>query len=192
MNKKIKYCIGIVCIAILVFSIFYIFSEHEYDLTPINEIQTDEEYKDVKYDEEYENTKNVEKKIDDDTILGTLIIDKINLKATVKDGSTDEILSKYIGHIENTAKYDGNVGLAAHNRGTKYAYFARINELEEGDKIIYKTKFNTRTYTVNKKKVIYDTDWTDLKNTKENIITLITCIKNKPNQRLCVQAIEKK
>lgn len=191
MNKKIKCCICIVCIAILVFSIFYIFSEHEYDLTPINEIQTDVEYKDIEYIEEFDNIKNTEEDSDDESILGTLIIEKINLKATVKDGSTQEILSKYIGHIEDTAKYDGNVGLAAHNRGTEYAYFARINELEKGDKIIYKTKFNTRTYTVNKKKVIYDTDWTELKNTKENLITLITCIKNKPNQRLCVQAIEK-
>ena len=43
-----------------------------------------------------------------------------------------------------------------------------------------------------KDKVIYDTDWTYLENTKDNRITMITCIKDKPNQRLCVQAIEEK
>lgn len=184
MNKILKCLLCIVIVAILVFSILYMTSEHEYDLIPVEEIETDEEYVNVKYDKEEVAT--------DESILGILLIEKISLKAPIKDGSTEEILSKYVGHISGTSKYDGNIGLAAHNRGTKYAYFARINELEKGDKIIYRTKFNTRTYIVNKKKVIYDTDWSNLKNTKENLITLITCIKDKPNQRLCVQAIEQK
>mgnify|MGYP003291242927 CR=1 FL=1 len=84
------------------------------------------------------------------------------------------------------------VTTTSHNRGTEYAYFARLNELEKGDKIIYKTKFYERTYIVTKKKVIYDTDWSDLQTTKDNRITMITCIANKPNQRLCVQAVEEK
>ena len=59
---------------------------------------------------------------------------------------SNEVLKDYIGHIEETAKYDGNVGLAAHNRGNEHSYFARINELELGDEIIYKTKFEERKY----------------------------------------------
>lgn len=184
MRKILKYILGIVIIAMLVFSIFYMSSEHEYDLTKIEDVETEDEYIDIKYDKE--------EKIEDESVLGILTIDKIELKATVKEGSTDEILKEYIGHISETAKYDGNIGLAAHNRGNKYSYFARINELEKGDKIKYKTKFYTRTYTVTKKEVIYDTDWSNLESTKDNRITMITCIKNKPNQRLCVQAIEEK
>ena len=38
--------------------------------------------------------------------------------------------------------------------------------------------------------VIFETDWSLLQNTEENKITMITCIKNKRNQRLCVQASE--
>ena len=53
----------------------------------------------------------------DDELIGTLKIEKIDLDGTVKEGSTNEILKDYIGHIEETAKYDGNVGLAAHNIG---------------------------------------------------------------------------
>ena len=94
--------------------------------------------------------------------------------------------------MPETSKYDGNIGLAAHNRGNEYSYFARINELSKGDKIIYKTKFYERIYIVNSKVVIYDTDWSYLQATKDNRITMITCIKDKPNQRLCVQAIEAK
>ena len=85
----------------------------------------------------------------------TLKIEKIDLDGTVKEGSTNEILKDYIGHIEETAKYDGNVGLAAHNRGNKYSYFARINELEPGDEIVYTTKYGERKYIVNSKKEIH-------------------------------------
>ena len=127
----------------------------------------------------------------DDEIIGTLIIEKIDLKGDVKEGSTNEILKDYIGHIEETAKYDGNVGLAAHNRGNKYSYFARINELELGDEIVYTTKYGERKYVVDTKKEILETDWNDLEGTSDNKLTLITCIKNKTNQRLCVQAVQK-
>ena len=185
MCKILKYVLGVVMAAILLLSILYMFSNHEYDLIEIEEVQTDENFVNIKYEEEKVD-------IEDENILGILTIEKIDLKAPVKEGSTQEILKEYIGQMPETAKYDGNIGLAAHNRGNKYSYFARINELEKGDKIIYKTKFYERTYVVEKKTVIYDTDWSYLQSTKDNRITMITCIKNKPNQRLCVQAIEEK
>ncbi len=37
---------------------------------------------------------------------------------------------------------------------------------------------------------ISETDWTKLSNTTENMLTLLTCVKGKPTQRLCVQALE--
>ena len=184
MHKILKYILGVVMAAMLLLSMLFIYSQPEYELTKIEDVQTDEEYLNVVYEKE--------EKIEDESILGILTIKKIKLKATVKEGSTQEILKEYIGHMPETSKYDGNIGLAAHNRGGKYAYFARINELEKGDKIVYKTKFYEREYVVNKKVVIYDTDWSYLQNTKDNRITMITCIKDKPNQRLCIQAIEEK
>lgn len=187
MRKILKYIFGVVCIAILLLSILFISSDKEYELTQIQEISTDENYVNVVY----EDAEKIEEIIDE-SILGILTIEKIGLKAKVKEESTQEILKEYIGHMPETAKYEGNIGLAAHNRGTKYSYFARLNELEIGDKIIYKTKFYERTYIVTKKKVIYDTDWSYLETTKDNRITMITCIANKPNQRLCVQAVEQK
>lgn len=81
--------------------------------------------------------------------------------------------------------------LLGHNRGNKYSYFARINELEKGDILTYKTKFYTREYVVDNIKVIFEDDWSLLQNTEDNKITMITCIANKRNQRLCVQASEK-
>lgn len=80
--------------------------------------------------------------------------------------------------------------MLGHNRGNKYSYFARINELEEGDVITYKTKFYERQYKVDNIKVIFEDDWSMLQNTEDNKITMITCIANKKNQRLCVQATQ--
>ena len=187
MRKILRYILGVVFVAMLLLTIPFISSEKEYELTKVEDVKTDENYIDVVYEE----TEKLEEIIDE-SILGILTIEKIGLKAKVKEGSTQEILLEYIGHMPETSKYEGNIGLAAHNRGTEYSYFARLNELEQGDKVIYKTKFYERTYVVTKKKVIYDTDWSDLKTTKDNRITMITCIANKPDQRLCVQAVEEK
>ena len=76
----------------------------------------------------------------EDEMLGRIIIEKISLDAPIKEGSTPEILKDFVGHIEETAKYDGNIGLAAHNRGNEYSYFARINELVPGDEIYISNK----------------------------------------------------
>ena len=159
----------------------YLFNLYDTDLVNPNDIVTDPEFEDVTYDKVEE--------IGDD-VIGILTIEKIGLKATIKEESNNLVLRDYIGHIENTATYDGNVGLAAHNRGNQYSYFARINELENGDVITYQTKFFTRNYKVNNIQTILETDWSLLEDTQENKLTLITCIANKRVQRLCVQATE--
>ncbi len=117
-------------------------------------------------------------------------IPKINLVAPISEGTSQEVMLEFVGHFENTSKWKGNVGLAAHNRGYPINYFARLKELKNGDKLIYKTKYGIRKYAVKTVKIIKDTDWSYLQKTKENKITLITCVENKPNQRLCIQGLE--
>ena len=138
-----------------------------------------------------ENTPETQlSKIEKDNQIWKIEIPKINLDAEISEGTDRETLNEYVGHFEETQVEEGNIGLAAHNRGNEYSYFARINELEEGDEIIYKTKYGDRKYKVFGKQEILETDWSLLENTKENRLTLITCIKNKINQRLCVQAVQ--
>ncbi len=182
MNKKIFV---LFIVLILIVAIGFLFS---YDKKVIEQEKQNTS-------EQLDNTEDVEQEVTEDDgfeedLIGSLKIEKINLNGTVKEGSTNEILKDYIGHIEETAKYDGNVGLAAHNRGNKYSYFARINELEPGDEIVYTTKYGERKYIVDTKKEILETDWSNLEGTSDNRLTLITCIKNKVNQRLCVQAVQ--
>ena len=119
-----------------------------------------------------------------------IIIPKISLEANISEGTSKKIMDKYVGHFEETSKKNGNVGLAAHNRGYEVNYFARVKELQEGDEIIYKYYDFEKVYTVVENKIIKDTDWEDLKETEENRITLITCVENEPEYRRCIQGIE--
>ena len=43
-------------------------------------------------------------------------IPKIKLVAPIAEGTTGEVMNKYVGHFENTNVWEGNIGLAAHNR----------------------------------------------------------------------------
>ena len=179
MKKVIKTGITLV---LLVGILIVIANVNNRKIVDVNDIKTDDEFKNVIY--------NNTEEILDESVLGVLTIEKIDLKSTVKEGTTEEVLLNYIGHIEETAIYDGNIGLAAHNRGYENSYFARLNELEIGDQIKYKTKFYDKTYIIDNIQVIDETDWALLQDTEENKITMITCIANKAEQRLCIQATE--
>ena len=120
-----------------------------------------------------------------------ITIPQISLEAEISEGTRKEVMDKFVGHFEETTKTSGNVGLAAHNRGYPINYFADIKKLKEGDEIIYKYFEFEKTYLVTENKIIKDIDWEPLENTKENKITLITCIENEPEYRRCIQAIEK-
>lgn len=181
--KKVRIICVIIIVLLLAGTSIYLINKDNNKLVNIEDIKTDIEYEDITYDNQED--------VWDDSVLGILTIEKIGLNATVKEGTSDKILLNYISHIEETATYDGNVGLAAHNRGCANSYFARINELEKGDIITYKTKFFERTYVVDNIQVIYETDWSLLQSTEENKLSLITCISGKKEQRLCVQATEK-
>ena len=184
MKKKIIIISICLLLLFLISIIMYLFYIYDTNLVNPDDITTDKKFKDITYNQIADS-----EELEED-VLGILIIDKIGLKAKVKEGSNSNVLKEYIGHIENTAIYDGNICLAGHNRGYENSYFARINELKKSDIITYQTKFYTRQYKVDNIKVILDTDWSLLQDTEDNKITMITCVANKQRQRLCVQATE--
>ena len=115
----------------------------------------------------------------------------INLEAPISEGTNSENLNKFIGHFEDTDIVDGNIGLAAHNRGYSVNYFENIKRLKKGDEIYYKYNGKERVYVIDKIEVIKDTDWTNLQKTNENKITLITCVEDAPMYRRCIQGTQK-
>lgn len=124
-------------------------------------------------------------------LIGILKIPKINIEAEIMEGTDESVLANYIGHFQNTSTWNGNVALASHNNGESVShYFENINQLIEGDEIIYITNLGERRYTVFSVREISDTDWSITEATTENILTLMTCITGSPEKRLCVQARE--
>ena len=123
-----------------------------------------------------------------------LEIPKINLKATIAQGTTDEILNKYIGHFVESEVLEGNIALAAHNRGYDVNYFSRLKELEIGDEVIYYYRNEIKKYIVYSKEIIKDTNFEVIENNenKDNILTLITCVENMTELRRCIKCIEEK
>lgn len=117
-------------------------------------------------------------------------IPKLSINIHIEEGTTDKVLLKAVGHFEETCKWNGNVGLAGHNRGYKCNFFQKIKNLKIGDEIIYCTKEGKRVYKVQTNKVILETDWSYLQETKDNRITLITCEENRGEYRRCVQAMQ--
>ncbi len=128
-----------------------------------------------------------------DDILGVLIIEKLQVEAPIKEGTSQEILKTAIGHFSESDYWNGNVSLASHNSGTSAHYFEKIKYLKVNDTIKYITKLGTRNYCVQNIYKIENTDWSMIvKNNgkAENTLTLITCITGQPKYRLCVRAIE--
>lgn len=119
-----------------------------------------------------------------------LIIPKINVSAKIREGTGGEIINNYIGHFTETSTINGNIGLIAASSGYKENYFSQLKDLVEGDVIIYIIGEDKKEYKVTKNIEIEETDWSYLSNREENMITLITGILEKPENRRCVQAIE--
>ena len=127
--------------------------------------------------------------IDGETVIGVIKIDKIGFEGLIYEGTTLTTLDKGVGHFENSSYLNGNVCLAAHNSSK---YWAKLYTLENGDKITYTSFLGTKEYKVNSITQISATDWSKLEKSNENILTLITCVRKNPSQRLCVQALEDK
>lgn len=121
--------------------------------------------------------------------LATLKIPTIDLSVRVYQGTDSKTLARGVGHFEETSIWEGNVALAAHNRGAN-DYFGEIHTLDIGDRITLTTKLGTRTYKVVSVEKISETDRSDLAPSTENRLTLYTCVRNQSAYRWCVQAVE--
>lgn len=137
----------------------------------------------------------IEEKTDDilemeEGIIGYLKIDSIGLNAPVKDGTELGILKEAIGHFKESAYYTGNICFAAHNRGFNQNFFENLKNIKKDDEVIYITKYSEKHFRVSEIKEIEETNLSVLNSTENNQVTMITCIENQRNKRLCVIATE--
>lgn len=185
----------IVLVIILILSFFLIKNtinkakkaKEDENIQNVIEIYEDSKVQDRLEEQENNISENLLVQIDGEKVLGVIKIDKINFEGLVYEGTSLDTLAKGVGHFENSKYFDGNVCLAAHNSNK---FWAELHTLEVGDEITYVSALGTRKYKVSSMEEISETDWSKLSETSSNILTLITCVKDKPTQRLCVQAIE--
>ncbi|WP_258525378.1 class D sortase [Paenibacillus sp. YN15] len=126
--------------------------------------------------------------------IAILTIDKINLKLPVLEGATQENMKLAAGHMVETTPLGetGNAAIAAHRALTKGRLFNRLDEVEEGDRIVIDQKGKRTEYIVFRTFLVEPEDVSVLKGSKtEKILTLITCdpVVN-ATHRLIVQAKE--
>lgn len=175
----LKSRIAYICM-VIIFCLFQIFISQNKIITDFNQNIMNQEF-------------NTENKIENEekTERWEIEIPKISLKATIAEGTTKETLNQYVGHFEQTQKEEGNIGLAAHNRGYEVNYFQNLKLLQKGDEIKYIHNQFEKIYEVEKCRIIKDTEWEYLEDTEDNRLTLITCVENQPEYRRCIQAVEK-
>ena len=186
-NKILKLLLVILIISfIIIFSIFLINKyNNKKEIEKIYEVFLNLDT------QEYVN-KNNDLSIDVgnyENLIGIIKINKIGFEGLIYEGTDLNTLDKGVGHFKSSPILDGNVCLAAHN---SVKFWAKLNELEINDIINYNSVLGTKEYIVYNIQEIDETDWSLLENTEDNNITLITCIRNTPNKRLCVQAKERK
>ena len=200
MNEKTKRVLKIVIIScsiliLISLSVFEIFKYIEYRKIQDNINSVYNIYNDSNRNEVITNFNNtvgtpVESEVDESKYLnaiGTLEIPVINFKDIVVKGTDQLALAQGIGLFEHSNILEGNVCLAGHNT---YRFLANLKYVKEGDIIKYSSALGNKEYKVTTIKQIQETDWTMLEDTEDNRITIITCVRNKPKLRLCVQGIE--
>jgi LPXTG-site transpeptidase (sortase) family protein len=124
-----------------------------------------------------------------DGSIGTLEIPSLAISVKVYEGTDNNALNKGVGHFPDSSAWLGNVCIAGHNRGAKYN-IGEIKNLKIGDIVTYATKLGTRRYAVSFSGTISSTDLSYLSATRDNRITLITCLADRPELRVVVRAEE--
>ena len=188
----------------IIFSILICFIKFDFKETPIleifnqniikvemntNSIMKETEEEKITKDQYQNNPRNEAK--EKTGSIWKIKIPSINLEADIAEGTEKETMDSYIGHFSETSKTNGNIGLAAHNRGYPVNYFANLKKLKENDEIVYQYMDFKERYVVKSNIIIKDTDWSYLEKTDRNTITLITCVENEPEYRRCVYGIKK-
>lgn len=109
---------------------------------------------------------------DGDTI-GEIEVPRLGLNAVVLEGDSDDVLSRGVGHVPETALpwQAGNIALAAH----RDTIFRPLRNIHAGDTILVKTTEGSRAYKVSFTEVVAPTDVQVLDSDGKNELTLITC-----------------
>lgn len=112
--------------------------------------------------------------------IGTIIIPKINQQIPIRAGTSEEVLQKGAGHIQNTSlPIGGNTThavITAHRGLPNQVLFTDLNLLEKGDRFFVDTIGGRVAYDVVETKIVEPTEISVLElQENKDMITLLTC-----------------
>lgn len=124
----------------------------------------------------YEKTLNV----DGNGLIGYIDIPKINVYLPIYHGTTEEILAKGAGHLQNTSLPIGGESthsvISAHTAYPGETFFDYLTDMEEGDEFFVHVLDRVLKYEVDSIKVVLPEETDDLRVIKgEDHVTLLTC-----------------
>ena len=112
--------------------------------------------------------------------IGYLVIPKISLNQPIFHSTTDEVLEKGIGHMENTSFPIGGESthsvLSGHSGIPGMMLFTDLEDVEVGDKFYIKALDETIAYQIDQIKTVLPNDTSDIQIEQgEDYVTLLTC-----------------
>lgn len=127
-------------------------------------------------DKTYQNLLNV----NGDGIMGSIVIPKISADLPIYHGSSDDALSRGIGHLYGTSLPVGGRStqsvLTGHRGLVSALMFTRLDELKIGDDFYIRVMGETLGYKIDRISVILPNDTSQLRvGSGEDRITLMTC-----------------
>lgn len=113
-------------------------------------------------------------------VMGYLEIPKIQVYLAVYHGTTEAVLQKGIGHLENTSLPVGGQGshvvVSGHTGLSDKKLFTDLTELETGDVFYLHVLDDVLAYQVDQIKVVEPSDTSDLLlDAQHDYVTLVTC-----------------
>ena len=118
--------------------------------------------------------------INNDDMIGYLIIDKIKVELPIYHSVSETVLNSSVGHLEGSSLPIGGKGthsiLSAHRGLPSAKLFTELDKLEIGDTFKITILDETLVYKVDKISIVKPNDRKELKIDKDNdYITLLTC-----------------
>jgi sortase A len=106
-------------------------------------------------------------------LVGRLIIPRLHLRATVREGAGEDTLAVALGHIPGTAwpGQNGNVGVAGH----RDTLFRALRKIAKQDQIQFQTLAGSYQYEVESTAIVPPGDMGVLAPGEQPEITLVTC-----------------
>lgn len=132
---------------------------------------------DVLSDESYENILN----LSDNGIMGSIEIPKIGVDLPIYHGTSDDVLSNGVGHLQNSSFPVGGENsrtvLTGHRGLPNAKLFTRLDELKKDDLFYIRVGNKTLAYQIYKIEIVKKEEAPDFLGIEEgkDLATLITC-----------------